>query len=970
MTALRNALQLIIFLVFAAQAIPAQALMNSTQANEELSAATKSVNEGHVRDAYARLSSLLQQIDPINDKDTYWRVGASLVEYLTQTEDHARAAQVLSSIIATKIPAAVPAYKQWMQFYIGRNLAYSGKPDEGEKFLRALTGGDARLVHIPAQRAAAVMLSKIELDRGNVSQAAIWMRRSVIGLLVDTSAASGEILEILTEYANYLQQTRQLAEANVLFLKLAPLYNSLYAHRNPKYLHFRSLLLSALSAVGNFPAVVLNQLNEEVSQVDVVAPSVRSELAYQNLYRASRDASQEGRAAYLKQVSSNDPDLLKQPRNLIIFSYFALLTGDIGLSEEFISDLPSDTPLDQQLAAYELILKSYIAARRSSFDISIALAQEALEKIRLFHDRFEEEGSERLPAITAEERLVLSLILGITSPHVVTFDQANALFELEQFLNRDKVKLGLNERVLRQQLKSDLEKEDVRTRDRLKDLRDRMMHDAVQSLLGRILPLRNNYTVVQNIDYGPLIRLEDVEDRIANAHDQLGKTNLPEMEREADKPIQLAAVMRLIRPGEVLILHTVVGDVGLVTTCIDTNNWTFDLQTFDKSQRQQIVVDEKLLSAAVHRSDEPSVLDASFPAESAHGMYDLFFGGVEQCLRGKTAILLATDADFFALPWNALLTKAQLSDQEFRFKDAPWLPKSYSLSLLPSVKSLYELRAILPPSRARQKFLGIGDPDFKGTERRTEIALGPLYSSRGVANKTEISNLPRLPKSASELRVVADALGAPTDTVLLGANATERQLRQRPLNDYRVLSFATHALVAGEIEGITEPALVLTPGDGTSSKNDGLLTASEIANLTLDANLVILSACNTAASDGHASGRGLSGLADAFFFAGARSLAVTQWPVFSSAAQKLGAGLVSRSVRSSEVGVAEGLRLAMLDYVATAKEDYLANPRFWAAFVIAGDGAVRPLDSVDVTPGADGGIDLEWERLTPSASNS
>jgi CHAT domain-containing protein len=157
------------------------------------------------------------------------------------------------------------------------------------------------------------------------------------------------------------------------------------------------------------------------------------------------------------------------------------------------------------------------------------------------------------------------------------------------------------------------------------------------------------------------------------------------------------------------------------------------------------------------------------------------------------------------------------------------------------------------------------------------IALAPLFSSRGVANKAAITALPRLPESADELRVVANALGASAENLLLGRGGTERALRKHPLNDYRVISFATHAIVSGEVEGVTEPALVLAPGpENSNSQNDGLLTSSEIA---LDANLVIVSACNTAAPDGHVSGRGLSGLANAFFFAGARAVAVTQWAV-------------------------------------------------------------------------------------------
>ena len=505
MAALKNTLRIIVFLAFAL--LPAQAEIDSHHVDEELIAAGKSVNEGHVKAGYERLLALLRQIDPAKDKD-YWRVSATLVEFLSQIEDHPQAAQLLNSIIATKIPETQPAYRQWMQFYIGRNLAYSGKADEGEKFLRALTAGDARLVQNPAQRAAAIMLSKIESDRGNIGQAAIWIRRAIIGTLVDNGAGSEEIVYVLTEYAYYLAQARQLAEAYNLFVKLAPLYESQYSHYNPKYLHFQSIFLALLSDVGNFPAVdaVYKHVNDAIGAVDIVAPSVRSQLWLQSLYQIARTPSADAHAStteQLKQIVTSDPDYLKQPRNRIGFSYFALLAGDIDLADQFNTAPQNSEPVDPQLGSYEIALKSFIAARRNKFDDSISLSQDALEKIRLFQRRFEDVSSDRLPAITAPERLILSLILGINSPHVSTYNQANALFKLEQFLNGDKAKLGLHERVARQELKSDLQREDIRTRDRLKDLRDRIMNEATGSLFARILPIRN-YTPVQNKDFGYL----------------------------------------------------------------------------------------------------------------------------------------------------------------------------------------------------------------------------------------------------------------------------------------------------------------------------------------------------------------------------------------------------------------------------------------------------------------------------------
>jgi CHAT domain-containing protein len=429
----------------------------------------------------------------------------------------------------------------------------------------------------------------------------------------------------------------------------------------------------------------------------------------------------------------------------------------------------------------------------------------------------------------------------------------------------------------------------------------------------------------------------------------------------------------LLRPSEALVLHAAAGGSGLVTTCITSTGWTFHVKALDKLALQQFVMDEKLLSAAVRGTHRPSVaLDTSFPTDASHRLYQTLLGGIEQCLRDKSHILLATDPDFFSLPWNALLAKPASDDREFRHRDAAWLPKSYALSLLPSVRSLHQLRATLPPSRAKRKFLGVGDPDFKGApDRSIELALAPLFVSRGVANREAIAALPRLPDSAEELRVIAEALGSSNSDILLGRDASERSLRKRPLNDYRVISFATHAVVAGEIDGTTEPALVLSPGDDEKNdKNDGLLTATEIANLALDANLVILSACNTAASDGRTSGRGLSGLADAFFFAGARALAVTQWAVFSDAAKQLGAGLVSRPLRSPGAGVAEGLRQTMVDYIAAAKEDYLAHPRFWAAFMIAGDGAVKPAGGTAAVGDDHRLIKLEWEHVNPNSADA
>jgi CHAT domain-containing protein len=130
--------------------------------------------------------------------------------------------------------------------------------------------------------------------------------------------------------------------------------------------------------------------------------------------------------------------------------------------------------------------------------------------------------------------------------------------------------------------------------------------------------------------------------------------------------------------------------------------------------------------------------------------------------------------------------------------------------------------------------------------------------------------LPRLPETAAELRAVAQNLGAPPSSIHLRQNASEGTVKRAPLSDYRVVYFATHGLVGGEVNGLAEPSLALTLPKQPSELDDGLLTASEVAQLKLNADWVVLSACNTIAGD-KPGAEALSGLARAFFYAGARA---------------------------------------------------------------------------------------------------
>jgi CHAT domain-containing protein len=202
-----------------------------------------------------------------------------------------------------------------------------------------------------------------------------------------------------------------------------------------------------------------------------------------------------------------------------------------------------------------------------------------------------------------------------------------------------------------------------------------------------------------------------------------------------------------------------------------------------------------------------------------------------------------------------------------------------------------------------------------------------------------------LPETTDELCAVAESLRAGEGTLYLGARASESMVKslsaEGTLATARVVHFATHGLLAGETESLSgskaEPALILTPPEAGSEEDDGLLTASEIAQLKLDADWVVLSACNTAAGENDRPGaEALSGLARAFFYAGARALLVSHWGVNSEATVKLVTKTFDELRANPKIGRAEALRRSML--ALSQSGGSFAQPSNWAPFVVVGEG--------------------------------
>jgi CHAT domain-containing protein len=202
---------------------------------------------------------------------------------------------------------------------------------------------------------------------------------------------------------------------------------------------------------------------------------------------------------------------------------------------------------------------------------------------------------------------------------------------------------------------------------------------------------------------------------------------------------------------------------------------------------------------------------------------------------------------------------------------------------LPSVPNLKTLRAAAPYPSAVKPLIAFADPIFSREEKAQVAALRSVsnFYEDGKPDLVSLAKfLPQLPDTENEVRAIADVLNAEKNDLKFGADASETIVKNAKLDDYRIVYFATHGLVAGEVEKFAkvkaEPALALTIPDTPTDLDDGLLTASEVAQLKLNADWVVLSACNTAA-EGNPGAEALSGLARAFLYAGARSLVVSHW---------------------------------------------------------------------------------------------
>jgi CHAT domain-containing protein len=431
------------------------------------------------------------------------------------------------------------------------------------------------------------------------------------------------------------------------------------------------------------------------------------------------------------------------------------------------------------------------------------------------------------------------------------------------------------------------------------------------------------------------------------------------------KPATIARTQTLLKPHEVLLSWYFSDQEAYVWAVSKHEPPLFKAIPMGRTDMAQRVAHLRLaLDPAVSTIDEIPAFDV----RAAHDLYKQLLEPVASALKNKQVLMIVPHAELGQLPLSVLVTQqaptsgsnpAQILFSNYKL--TAWLGQQIAIAQLPSVTALSALRSTPAGSPNRKNFIGFGDPFFSRDQGQTaeKVAVAEALSTRGAPLKlrntpktsgvssAELALLPRLPDTQEELQEVAKVFSAAPDDIWLNRKASVQNILKADLSNRKVVMFSTHGLIPGELDGLTQPALALSSPEVTGDKDDGLLTMDMVLGLKLNADWVVLSACNTASGEGTGS-EAVSGLGRAFFFAGAKALLVSNWPVDSVAARLLMTDLFRREQGAAGYAPvaykAQALQQAMMHLMAEGgmweggrmKYSY-AHPLFWAPFVMVGD---------------------------------
>ena len=509
-----------------------------------------------------------------------------------------------------------------------------------------------------------------------------------------------------------------------------------------------------------------------------------------------------------------------------------------------------------------------------------------------------------------------------------------------------------------------------------------------EGLQDRIGGLRFTYLSVADSQAGAAAQrsaigtqLQQAEAQLRQAEDQLWRDYPRYMELANPRPVTVEDLQqRLLKDGEALVTYALLPAETVIFAV-----------TRDKFRMVSMRVPREELGRQVSRvrrpmeqvaQGEPLVLLRQLDPQLLEGLYRNLLAPVVETLKGARQVLVAADGPLYTLPFELLLTRYGDAERgKFdsvraasdgtagkvflgEYAGLPYAGREFRFVYLPSLAALASQRTNpKPPGRYTQQLVAFADASFGGEagdagyNARTQTLLGVL----AAAGPGGAPRIPRLPETAQEAREAAGIVGNPAQ-IFLRRDAQEKRVKSGILKEARYVLFATHGFLGADFlqnidltvdadgkvtrssankGALAQPALALTL-TGDLQGEDGLLSMKEvIEDIETSAELVVLSACNTAGETSATSnGEGFAGLTRAFMYAGARKLMVSHWSVESTATQALVGG-VFREVKAGKPAV-EALAsaqagLAAGSFTADGRSFARAHPFFWAPFVVVGE---------------------------------
>jgi len=497
---------------------------------------------------------------------------------------------------------------------------------------------------------------------------------------------------------------------------------------------------------------------------------------------------------------------------------------------------------------------------------------------------------------------------------------------------------------------------------------------ALQGMLTNALSLPSNEQ-----DAGALKKLREDIDKLRTARARVREEiedRFPDYANLVDpRPATVEQAQKSLRPGEALITVYAGSDHLFVWAVPQQGPAAFASTPITDTDVERMVTDlRRALDPNAATLDEVPAFDTAL----AYKLYEMLLKPVEAGWANAQSLMIVPHKSLGQIPMALLVTEPTTLPPKTKvpfenYKQVPFVARKVAVTQLPSVASLATLRALPAPKGQRQMLAAFGDPWFSAEEAaeargEQKVAQADLQTrgakglqTRGIPlrrrsapkvegiDSAELAQLPRLPDTAEEVKSIALALHADlSKDVFLGAAANEKTVKTMDLSNRKIIVFATHGLVPGDLNGLTQPALALSAPAVAQVDGDGLLTMEEVLGLKLNADWVVLSACNTATGAG-AGAEAVSGLGRAFFYAGTRALLVSNWPVETTSARTLTTDLFRRQADNPQLGRGEAMRqaeLALIDgpgFVDPDSKQTLfsyAHPIFWAPFTVVGDGGV------------------------------